>query len=164
VVFALNEPVLIVAKESAHRLRAFTDLPEARRIVLGAAGVPIGSYTLDILDRASAAYGSDFRKRVEARVVSRELNVRQVLTKVRLGEADAGIVYRSDVLGSGEDVTVVTIPPSINVVAEYPIAIVTGSSQPELARELIEGLASESGRAALARAGFSPPAPRGASP
>ncbi|HEY0463798.1 MAG TPA: molybdate ABC transporter substrate-binding protein, partial [Polyangiaceae bacterium] len=81
-VFAENEPVLVVAKEKAASIRSLADLPSAERIVIGAAEVPIGKYTLQILDKASGALGADFRARVEARVVSRELNVRQVLTKV----------------------------------------------------------------------------------
>jgi len=95
-IFARNEPVLVVPEGNPARIRGLRDLPGAKRIVVGVPEVPIGAYTLRILDAASERYGGDFRERVEARVVSRELNVRQVLAKVGLGEADAAIVYRTD--------------------------------------------------------------------
>lgn len=157
VVFARNEPVIVVARESAGAIRGLADLPAASRIVLGAPEVPIGRYTLAILDRAAASLGADFRARVEARVVSRELNVRQVLAKVRLGEAQAGVVYRTDVQAAQDGVAIVPIPPEINVVAEYPIAVVTGAAHPGLARRWVDFVLSEAGQSALRRAGFVAP-------
>src|SRR3989449_9726952 len=71
---------------------------------------------------ASSRYGPGFRAEVEARIASRELNVRQVLAKVRLGEADAAIGYRTDALAALEAVETISIPADLNVVAEYPIA------------------------------------------
>ena len=156
VVFARNEPVLIVTKEQAATLPAFADLPNARRIVIGVVDVPIGKYTLQILDKASKSLGSDFRARVEARVVSRELNVRQVLAKVTLGEADAAIVYRTDARTAKDRVLVVTIPPELNVIAEYPIAAVEGAPHPALARAWMDLARSEQGQRILADMGFMP--------
>ncbi|WP_437929268.1 molybdate ABC transporter substrate-binding protein [Sorangium sp. So ce291] len=157
VVFARNEPVIVVAKESAGTIRGLADLPAAARIVIGTPEVPIGRYTLEILDRASRSMGADFRARVEARVVSRELNVRQVLAKVRLGEAQAGVVYRTDARAAQaaqEGVSVVAIPPDVNVIAEYPIAVVAGAAHPGLARAWVDLVLSEAGQGALQRAGF----------
>lgn len=164
VVFARNEPVLVVARDSAGSLRSLADLPSATRIVIGTPEVPIGRYTLQILDRAAAMLGSDFRARVEAKVVSRELNVRQVLAKVTLGEAQAGVVYRSDVQNAPDGVAVVAIAPEINVIAEYPIAVVAGAAHPELARAWVELVLSASGQRALRAAGFLPPATRATAP
>jgi molybdate transport system substrate-binding protein len=125
--------------------------------VIGTPEVPIGRYTLQILDRASVTpVGADFRSRVEARVVSRELNVRQVLAKVSLGEAQAGIVYRTDAQSARSQVTVVTIPPEINVTADYPIAVVTGTAHPTLARAFVDLVLSVEGQRALRSAGFLP--------
>lgn len=152
VVFARNEPVIVVSKESA--IRSLTELPNAARIVIGAPEVPIGRYTLQILDRASATLGEDFRSRVESNVVSRELNVRQVLNKVSLGEAQAGIVYRTDAKAAEERVTVVTIPPDINVIADYPIAVVSSAPHPELARAWVQLVLSPEGQKALRDDGF----------
>ncbi len=156
VVFARNEPVIVVSREAAGRVRSLAELPEAARIVLGAPEVPIGRYGLQIFERARATLGADFPARIEAKVVSRELNVRQVLTKVSLGEAEAGLVYRTDALAAGEGVTVVTLPPALNVVADYPIAVVMGAPQPELARSWVDFVRSPEGQRALRGAGFVP--------
>ena len=156
VTFARNEPVLVVATEKAAGMRAFADLPRATKIVIGVPEVPIGRYTLQILDNAKASLGADFRSRVEAHVVSRELNVKQVLAKVTLGEAEAGIVYRTDANTAGDKLSVVTIPAEVNVVAEYPIASVTAAPHPQLAAAWIELVLSASGQAALQAAGFGP--------
>lgn len=156
-VFARNEPVVVVAREFAPSLRTFVDLPNAERIVIGAPEVPIGRYTLQILDRAVLSLGSEFRARVEAKVASREMNVRQVLTKVTLGEAQAGFVYRTDALAARERVTIVAIPPELNVLAEYPIAVVTGAPHPRLAHAWIDFVLSPEGRRALTDAGFGTP-------
>ncbi|HVR21541.1 MAG TPA: molybdate ABC transporter substrate-binding protein [Polyangiaceae bacterium] len=158
VVFARNEPVVVVSKEQAPTLQAFADLPSAKRIVVGGPEVPIGRYTLKILDNASKSFGSDFRARVEAHVVSRELNVRQVLAKVTLGEADAGIVYRTDAANTGDRVTIIAIPAELNVIAEYPIAVVEGAAHTELAQAWLGLVVSPDGQGALGRAGFIVPA------
>jgi len=65
-------------------LTRFEDLPKAKRLVVGTPEVPIGSYTVEILQKAAARLGADFAKQVEANVASRELNVRQILAKVAL--------------------------------------------------------------------------------
>jgi molybdate transport system substrate-binding protein len=157
VVFARNEPVIVVARESAKKVHGIADLPKLKKIVIGVPEVPIGRYTLQILERASAKLGKKFAEQTLAKVVSRELNVRQVLAKVSLGEADAGIVYRTDAqsLKAGKDsVSVVDIPPDINVIAEYPIAVVAGAPHPNLASAWVKLVQSELGRRALQDAGF----------
>ncbi len=160
-VFARNEPVIVVSGEGADTVRSLAELPNAMRIVIGTPEVPIGRYTLQILDQAQATLGADFRARVEAKVVSRELNVRQVLTKVSLGEAQAGIVYRTDARSAQDRVSVVSIPPEVNVIAEYPIAIVTGAAHPRLAHAWMDYVLSSEGQRALTSAGF---AAHGSSP
>ncbi len=164
VVFARNEPVIVVATEAAVAIRGLADLPAATRIVIGAPDVPIGRYTLQMLDRASTTLGADFRARVEAKVVSRELNVRQVLTKVSLGEAQAGVVYRTDARSAQGRVSIVTIPSDINVIAGYPIAVVTGAPHPGLARAWVGLVLSSEGQQALRSAGFLAPSGSGSSP
>lgn len=145
-VFAHNLPVLIVPRDNPAGLRVFADLPRARRIVLGAAEVPIGAYSDRILAAAHLDLGG--------RVVSRELNVRQVLAKVELGEADAAIVYRTDAARSG--VQVIPIPPGVNAAARYLIAVLAHARKPGLAAQFIELVRSPAGLATLARLGFAP--------
>jgi len=154
-VFTCNEPVVVVRPALAPTIKTFADLPRAERIVVGVPEVPIGAYTLQILQKASAKLGADFPKRVQTKVASREFNVRQVLAKVVLGEADAAIVYRSDAIAARGKVEVVSIPPDMNVVAEYPIAALKAAPQPDLARRWIDLVKSPVGAAALREAGFS---------
>jgi molybdate transport system substrate-binding protein len=95
-------------------------------------------------------------------VRSRELNVRQVLTKVALGEADAGIVYKTDALTIPDKVRIVEIPDRINPLAEYPIAILSAAPHSDLARAFVKLVLSKEGQATLVEAGFSKVEPPGA--
>ena len=155
-VFACNQPVVVVRAAMTPPIKTFADLPRAERIVIGVPEVPIGAYTLQILQKAGGKLGADFPKRVQAKVASRELNVRQVLAKVVLGEADAGIVYRSDAITAKDKVQIVEIPSGLNVTAEYPIAALKAAPHPELARRWIELVQSPAGVTALREAGFVP--------
>src|SRR5436190_6296466 len=155
-VFARNEPVLVVPRGNPAGIGSLRDLPKARRIVVGVPEVPIGAYTLRILDAASKQYGTDFGAKVEAAVVSRELNVRQVLAKVALGEADVAVVYRTDAATAKQGVEVIVIPDDVNVVAEYPIAVLAPTRQPALAREFVGWVLSRPGQEVLSRFGFLP--------
>jgi molybdate transport system substrate-binding protein len=152
-----NSPVVIVPRSNPAGLRRFADLPSAKRLVIGTPEVPIGRYTLEVLERANRVLGPDFSARVQARVVSRELNVKQVLTKVALAEADAGIVYQSDAKAASAEVQVLPIPSDINVVAHYPMAVVVHSSQPALASAYLQFLLSAPAQAVFAQDGFGPP-------
>lgn len=157
VVFAQNEPVIAVSKDAASKIKQFADLAVAERIVVGVPDVPIGRYTIQILDRASKTLGSQFRSRVESHIVSKELNVRQICAKVSLGEADAAVVYRTDVQGSDPGVKIVSIPAEFKVIAEYPMAILSGAPHPKMAKAWLDAVTSASGRARLEKAGFAVP-------
>lgn len=149
-IFARNQLVVVVpAGDPA--VKVFADLPTAKRLVVAAPEVPAGSYFLKVLDKT----GADFKARVLARVVSRELNVRQVLAKVSLGEGDAGVVYRTDALAQ-KNVRAVEIPPELIVIADYPVAILKNAPQPRHAAAFVELLLSADGQKRLAAAGFSP--------
>jgi molybdate transport system substrate-binding protein len=151
--FAQNELVLVVDSKQAQTFKSFSDLPAAKRVVIGAPEVPVGKYTLRLFDNASKSLGADFRARVESHVVSRELNVRQVLSKVTLGEADVGVVYRSDV-AVAKDVAVVAIPKELNVIAEYPIALSVDGLRADLAQRWVALVLSETGAHILQKHGF----------
>jgi molybdate transport system substrate-binding protein len=155
-VFARNEPVVVVPRANPAGIHAFTDLPKTRRLVVGAPEVPIGAYTARIFEAAGKKLGPELRTKLEASVVSRELNVRQVLAKVTLGEADAGIVYRTDAAAAKDKVELIPIPSDLNVVAEYPIAPLTVSAQPALAGAWVAFVLSAEGQRRLAAAGFLP--------
>jgi molybdate transport system substrate-binding protein len=153
-IFARNEPVVIVPATSPPAISRFEDLPKAKRIIVGTQEVPIGSYTMQILTNAAKQLGDQFAKQVDANIASKELNVRQILAKVSLGEGDAGFVYRTDAIAGGNRVRVIEIPANLNVVAEYPIAAVEHSAQPDLARAWIDLLLSDRGQSILSRAGL----------
>lgn len=152
-VFAMNGLIVVVADEARDRIRTVSDLPLADRIVIGGDTVPVGRYTLQMLDKANQLLGTEFRTRVEAKVASRELNVRQVLAKVKLGEADAGVVYRTDA-ATVNGLATVTIPTELDVVARYPIALVVDAPHAELATQWIEHVTGDAGTRALTHAGF----------
>ena len=101
-------------------------------------------------------YGIDFKDKVLANVVSNEDNVRQVVAKVQLGEADAGVVYTSDAIAA-PDLKTIEIPAEFNVIAEYPIAALAQSTNPELANGFIDFVLSDEGQMILQKWGFASP-------
>jgi molybdate transport system substrate-binding protein len=149
VAFAAGALVVAVPDDNPAGIETFADLPHARRIVLGGETVPVGAYTQKLLERT----GEDFAGRVLARVVSREPNVRLVVAKVELGEADAAIVYRSDVRAQSR-AKAIAIPHALQPAIDYLVAPVGRSAQPQLAQAFLDHLASERGRATLTRHGF----------
>lgn len=154
-VFAHNGLVVIVPRSNPARIARLGDL--ARRgvkVVLGAPAVPVGTYSREVLRRlsAEAGYPSDYAVRVMANVVSEEENVKSVVAKVQLGEADAGMVYRSDVTPAVERyVKVFELPEAAQIVARYPIAALREARQPQAAQAFLDLLASPAGRAVLER-------------
>src|SRR4029077_2439232 len=134
------------------------------KIVSGADAVPVGHYTRQMFANLSRTEGFDpaFSRRALANVVSEEENVKSVLGKVQLGEADAGVVYRSDITPSlAHFLHQLAIPDSANVLASYPIAVVKGGRQPDLARAFVSFVLSAEGQQTLVRhgliAGAAPP-------
>jgi len=170
-VFARNRLVVITPASNPGRVERLADLARPGvKLVLAADAVPAGRYAREVLDRLSRAPGfdPDFRRRVLRNLVSEEENVRAVVGKVRLGEADAGIVYRSDLSAAPPgEIRVLEIPDRYNVVAAYPIARLRGSPRGALAAAFVRFLLSGEGQAVLERHGFLPgdagaPAQRGA--
>lgn len=149
IVFARNELVLVVSKEASARIKTFQDLPLAKKIVLGAPHVPVGRYAQTVLSNAGL-WAS-----VVPRVVSYEFNVKQVLMKVRSGDAEAGLVYHSDVVGL-QDVVSHRIPQEWRVVADYSIAETTASPNKPGAKVWIEFLRSQPSQHLFFSAGFLP--------
>jgi molybdate transport system substrate-binding protein len=158
--FVRNRLVVIYPTDNPSQLASLQDLAKpGLKLVLAAQDVPVGQYALDFLDKAAknSDYGAAYKDAVLANVVSYEENVRAVFTKVSLGEADAGIVYTSDVVGDGsESVTSLAIPDELNTIATYPIAPLKDAARPELAQAFIDMVLSAEGQAVLARYGFIP--------
>jgi molybdate transport system substrate-binding protein len=158
--FARNRLVVIYPQDNPAGLKELKDLANpGLKLVLAAQEVPVGQYALDFIDKAVAgpAFGAAFKDGVLKNVVSYENNVKTVLTKVALGEADAGIVYLSDISGAdAEKVSQIDIPDALNVIASYPIAPVKGSKNPELAQAFIDLVLSAEGQDILEKYNFIP--------
>jgi molybdate transport system substrate-binding protein len=147
-VFATNLLQIIVEPGNPLGIEGVADLvgPDVL-FVTAAPEVPIGRYTLEVFENAG----------VEVTPRSLEQSVRGVVSKVVLGEADAGIVYTTDVLAAGGDVDGVEIPLDVNVVARYPIAVPASASNVVTARAFVDFVLSRSGQEILASYGFGAP-------
>jgi molybdate transport system substrate-binding protein len=149
--FAANRLVLVVPADDPAGIDSLDDVGrDGVRLVIGAEGVPVGDYTRAALAQAG-------RMDVLRQVVSEEEDVRGVLGKVRLGEADAGFVYATDARAAGEAVRIIELPESVRVQVRYPVAIVRSTKRPEEAEAFVELLLSARGQAVLREAGFAPP-------
>lgn len=162
VIFARNRLTLIAPREG-RAVQTLSDLARPGvRLVLAEPAVPVGAATLRFLAAVTRA-GSDgrsFRERVLANVVSRETNVRQVALKVQLGEADAGVVYATDVTPAlKRAVRVVALPTRFNQTVAYPLGVVRGSRHPQEAQAFVAFVRSAEGQRILRRWGFLAPAP-----
>lgn len=143
-VFAHNRLEIAVAKGNPKGIHTLADLSRSGLVVvLADPSVPAGKYAQQALSKAN----------VTVHPASLELQVTGVLSKVALGEADAGIVYVSDIASSGQ-VAGVAIPDEQNVVADYPIAVLKSASNASGAQAFIDLVISPDGQAILKAAGF----------
>lgn len=156
--FLSNKLVVILPPGNPAGLIQLENLAQpGLKLVLAAEEVPVGNYARQSLQKMNTPFGADFGVRVLANVVSNEDNVKQVVAKVQLGEADAGIVYTSDAV-SAPDLGTLEIPPDLNVIATYPIAPITGSINPTQASDFVEYVLSKEGQVILKKWGFASPA------
>jgi molybdate transport system substrate-binding protein len=160
VVFAHNRLVIIYPLDNPAAITQPQDLAKKGiRIILAAPEVPVGQYTQAFLDKASkeASFGAQYKEALLANVISLEDNVKAVLSKVALGEADAGIVYASDSSGqSSGKVGQVEIPPALNITADYTITSLRESPASILADQFITFTLSVEGQTILKNYGFTP--------
>lgn len=154
--FASNELVLITPADNPAQIQSPQDLAQAGvLLVLAAPTVPIREYSNLVLEQWTMTYGEDYQAAVLANVVSEESNVRQVLTRIVLGEADAAFVYRSDITPEIVDaVQIIPLAPARSPLVTYPIAPLVASSQPDEAQAFIDFVLSERGQAILQAWGF----------
>lgn len=152
IAFLTNRLVVITPENNPAGLATFEELARPNlKLVLAAEEVPVGRYARLMLDNV----GAEFKAHALANTVSNETTVKQVVAKVQLGEADAGIVYASDAVAASE-LPVIEIPDEFNVLAEYPIATLKNAPHRELADEFVAFVLSPEGQASLQKWGFSP--------
>jgi molybdate transport system substrate-binding protein len=158
--FARNLLVVIVPRGNPGHVNQLQDLSRRGvKLVIEAEAVPAGKYSREVLAKLDRAPGfpTTYDTQVLRNVVSEEDNVKGVVTKVQLGEADAGIVYRSDVTPAiAGKVTVIEIPSRYNVVASYPIALVKGTLNPDAGQQFIDLVRSPVGQRVLQNHNFAP--------
>ncbi|WP_153532110.1 molybdate ABC transporter substrate-binding protein [Actinomadura macrotermitis] len=147
-VFAKNRLVIAVPPQDPGKVAKLADLARpGLKVVLCAEQVPCGAAA----EKALAAAG------VRVKPASQEQDVKAVLTKVRLGEADAGLVYRTDAKAAAAQVKGIEFAESAKAVNDYPIAALAKAPQPALARQFVGLVLSGQGRTALTGAGFESP-------
>ncbi|MEU0663017.1 molybdate ABC transporter substrate-binding protein [Streptomyces lavendulocolor] len=147
-VIAKNRLVIATAEGNPRKIATLKDLGDPRlKVVLAAPEVPAGKYSRKILDA----------QKIAVEPVSQEPSVRAVLSKVELGEADAGLVYRTDATTAAGKVDAVTIPDAQNAVAEYPAAALKGSAHAEAAAAFVAWLSGPEAQKIFKEAGFQQP-------
>ena len=156
-VFLNNKLIVIMPADNPAALKNLEDLANSGlKLVLAAEEVPVGRYARQALESMNGQFGTNFSSTVLANVVSNEDNVKQILAKVQLGEADAGIVYTSDAV-SAPELQTIEIPNDLNVSATYPIAPLVESVNADLATAFVEYVLSSEGQEILEKWGFAPP-------
>jgi molybdate transport system substrate-binding protein len=146
--FATNLLAIAVEKGNPKHVAGLADLAKPGLVVvLAAEEVPAGKYARQALTKAN----------VTVKPASLDLDVRAVLSKVSLGEADAGIVYKSDIVAAGDKVEGVAVAAEHNVTATYPVAILKAAPNAAGANAFVALLTSPYGREVLAKYGFLPP-------
>jgi molybdate transport system substrate-binding protein len=151
VVFTRNTLVIVVPRANPARIRSLRDLTRpGTKVVVAGPGVPVGDYTLEALKHAKLS------KAVLANVVSRETDVREVLAKIALGEADAGLVYSTDAKTASGRVSVIKLPAAARPTVRYGICVVERSGHETEARAFVATVLSKAGQGKLVTAGFLP--------
>ena len=153
VVFAANRLVLAVPKDS--KIASVADLARSgsAKVVVGAASVPIGSYTRQVLAKLPGAQS----KQVLAKVRSNEPDVAGIVGKLTQGAADAGFVYITDVKATGGQLKAIELPAAVQPQVAYGAAVVKGAKHPKQAEKFVAGLLKGAGASELRKAGFEPP-------
>jgi len=151
VVFTRNTLVIVVPKSNPAGVKSVYSLTKPGiKLDIAASGVPVGNYTLQILKNMNLSAS------VLKNVVSQETDVREVLSKVALGEADAGFVYSTDARTVRGQVTVIKVPAWAHPKVQYGICVVSSSGDKSDAQAFIAKMLSKSGQAKLLAAGFLP--------
>jgi molybdate transport system substrate-binding protein len=157
-VFATNSLVLIVPRGNPGRVTGLGSVMRPSvKLILGAKGVPVGDYARRILDRFCHTIFHPRGKCPRARIVSEEQDVKGVVAKVALGEADAGLVYATDVKPVTGKVRAIRIPRYLQPTVQYELAVVRGAKHRKEAERFVTLVTGPRGREALRQAGFGLP-------
>jgi molybdate transport system substrate-binding protein len=160
-IFARNKLTIIVPQGNPGGVTEPKDLAKpGLKLVLAQADVPAGKCARDAIAKMAAdgSFGERFNEEVTGNIVSNEPNVKSVVTKVQLGEAEAGIVYTTDVTaGVAGDIETITIPDAFNVIASYPMAVLAEAKHGAAARSFIDYVLSDAGQTILRKYGFLSP-------
>jgi molybdate transport system substrate-binding protein len=152
VVFATNKLIVLVPRSNPAKIRSVYDLRRSGlKIVVGDSTVPIGVYTRQILDTLGIT------SEIAKNVVSQESDVKGIVSKVALGEADAGFVYRTDARPVAGHIRTIALPAWAQPPVRYEIAVVKASTHASAARAFVKRVMSTRGRKLLAQAGFGLP-------
>ncbi|UKY48450.1 molybdate ABC transporter substrate-binding protein [Streptomyces inhibens] len=147
-VIAKNRLVIATGEGNPKKIGSLKDLTDSKlKVVLAASQVPVGRYSKQVLDA----------QKLNVKPVSQEPNVRAVLSKVELGEADAGLVYKTDAATAPKKVDAVDIPDAQNAVASYPAATLSTSQHAAAAAAFVKWLSTPEAQQILRQAGFQKP-------
>lgn len=150
VVFTRNTLVVIVPTANPAHIRSVYDLGKhGVKLVIAAPGVPVGSYTLEVLRKMNLTSAL-------SNVVSRETDVREVLAKVAVGEADAGFVYSTDARTVPYKVRALAIPPWARPNVQYGLCVVSGTTHKPAAAAFVKRVLGKAGQKVLRKYGFLP--------
>jgi molybdate transport system substrate-binding protein len=157
-IFARNQLAIVVPKDNPGKIKSAVDLGRSGvHLILAAPTVPVGNYARTAFANLSKLpeYGVQFEQNVTANVVSNEVDVKAVVTKISLGEGDAGVCYLTDITPAvAKSVSTIAFPPGTAPEAAYPVAIVKASKNPAAAKAFIDFVLSPEGQAFLKDRGF----------
>jgi molybdate transport system substrate-binding protein len=161
-IFAENKMAVVVPDDNPANISSLADLARPGIIILmGTKELPAGYYARQVLDKLAndSQYGPDYRYKVMANIVSEETTVNRIVSKVALGEADAGFAFVSDVspVMVGK-VAKISIPDRYNVIVDFPIGVLKHSRHPREAQDFIHLVMSPVGQAVLKKYEFGPAA------
>ncbi|GAC1303829.1 MAG: molybdate ABC transporter substrate-binding protein [Ktedonobacteraceae bacterium] len=152
-IFVKNKLTVIIPASNPGNITTLKDLArKGVKIDIEAPVVPAGKYSLQVLDKMaqSSDYGPAYESAVKANFVSQETDVKSVVNKVQLGEVDAGFVYQTDVTAAvSSKVTMITIPDTFNVIAQYPIAVTKSSAHASDAQAFVQYILAPEGQDVL---------------
>ena len=148
--FATNTLILIVPPDNPANIKTPEDLTKGAKLVIGDPAVPVGTYTETVLENLGISES-------DLNIVSKEQDVKAVLSKVELGEADAGFVYVTDANSAGDKVKRIELPAKAQSTAVYPIGIMSASKETQAAQQWIDLVTGPDGQKVLQDLGFGPP-------